>query len=119
MYKLTTDLAKNRILVTFVGAFDYDARDLAKEIQDASQRIRLNCGHFDMLSDWTQASTMPQEHAKAGEDVVAWCVANGLRKSANVMDAILLQMQVKRVSNEDDKIGFFATQTEAEAWLSA
>ena len=119
MYSITTNLAKNRVIVVFVNDFEHGQAFFNTELKEAVKRVRAEDRHFDLLADFSTAPVMSQQIAGQGEEMINWCVANGLRKSANVMNTILQRMQVKRVSANDDKFQYFSSLAEAEAWLDS
>ena len=118
MYSIATDPGNNRILVTFTKDFDYEADDLIAELKGAIAAVKRTDGTFDILSDFTDVSVMPQDHADISEGFLQWLSDNGLRKSANVMKSLIQRMQVNRVSGNNEKIGVFEFRSEAEKWLA-
>lgn len=120
MFRVVKLPHKNRVLIAFEGNIgEEDNLPFFRELKVAALEVRSADGEFDLLTDWTAASAMPQENARTGEDAVAWCIANGMRKSANVMNTIIQKMQVKRVSGQDERLGYFETREEAEHWLES
>ncbi|MEM8724716.1 MAG: hypothetical protein AAGE86_04250 [Pseudomonadota bacterium] len=119
MYRIQGIAPKHRVLVSFHGDFDFDQSDLDNELKSIAMDVRSAEGHFDLLADFTQAPVMPQDRAQQSEVLIAWCVANGLRKSANVMDTTIQAIQVKRVSAHDEKFRTFTSRREAELWLDS
>ena len=118
MFSIEEDHINGRINATFSGIFEYDAADLVAGIKGAIPNVRRSDGTFDLLSDFTEASVMPQDHAQASEDFLGWLDKNGLRKSAVVMTSVTQRMQVQRVSDRSDKLGYFGNRAEAEKWLT-
>lgn len=119
MYTIRALLERNRVEIIFDGAHDYDYLVFSQELKDAALAVRSNQGHFDLLVDFTAGQVLPQENAAQSERNIAWCIANGMRKSANVMTTIIQKIQVKRVSHRDEKLGYFETREEAEKWLDS
>ncbi len=119
MYTVTPIPAKNRIDVVFSGDFGHDDAEFREELRAAVEKTRSGEGHFDMLVDFSQAPVMSPEMAKNGEEASAWCVQNGMRKSANLMSSqALLELQEKRVTARDEKFQYFETRADAESWLA-
>lgn len=119
MYSIVPNLAKHRVRVVFANDFEHEQDAFNAELKSAIDQVRADDGHFDLLSDFTDAPVMSQERAKQGEEMVAWCLANGLRRSANVMGTVLQRLQIKRVSANDEKFAYFETCSEAENWLES
>lgn len=118
MYSIEKDHINGRVNATFSGNFEHDAADLVADIKDAIPDVRRSDGTFDLLSDFTDASVMPQDHAQTSEDFLLWLDKNGLRKSAIVMTSITQRMQVQRVSDRNEKLGYFGSRAEAQKWLT-
>ncbi|MEP3052222.1 MAG: hypothetical protein ABJP48_05695 [Erythrobacter sp.] len=117
MYKIHPQIQKNRVLIVFDGEFDYDQTEFAEEIKKAVLTVRSTEREFDLLADYSKVTVMDQSRASRSEEIVAWCVDNGLRKSANVMNSALQRIQIKRLASQNDKWKFFETLSEAEMWL--
>ncbi|MEP3052224.1 MAG: hypothetical protein ABJP48_05705 [Erythrobacter sp.] len=118
MYEIHKEPGKNRVAVIFTKNFEHDQEEFSAELKAAAQGVIGPGSHFDLIVDFTAAGPMPQDHAQAGERAVAWCIASGLRKSANIMHTNLQRMQVKRVAARDDRFGYFNSRAEAESWLN-
>ena len=119
MYSIMPIRAKNRVVVVFVNDFEHGQAIFNTELKNAVKEVRAEDRHFDLLVDFSTAPVMSQDRAGQGGEMINWCLANGLRKSANVMDTVLQRMQVKRVSANDDKFQYFTSYAEAEAWLAS
>ncbi len=117
MYKITADPASRRLDVDFVGSYtDIDQAAFAADLRAAVLKLRGGSGHFDLLCDFSQISVMPQDRTADAREQIEWCVANGLRRSANVVSSMISRMQLQRLS-ADDHFQNFASRAEALAWL--
>ena len=118
MYEIAVDEEAHRVDIRFVGmstpeefiAFDRHLRAAAIQAKSAG-------AHFDLIVDFSKATLMTQEIAVDSQGTIAWCVANGLRKSANLTTSALMKMQVQRVSS-NDRFRMFGSRVDAEAWLA-
>ncbi len=119
MFTVTPLPAKRRVHVEFFGNYDHDPDAFHAALKHAVAEVQAKDRAFDILCDFTRASVMPQDHAASGEAAIAWCSANGLRKSANVIASVTQRMQVRRVAAGNPSMGFFADTAEAEEWLAA
>lgn len=117
MFKIETDLSKNRLIVIMSGQHDGDLDQFVAEVRNGVRAIMTTSDHFDILSDQSEAHVMEQARASVAEDLIKWCKDNGMRKSANVVGSLIQKMQIKRISNDDGAIGYFENRAEAEAWL--
>lgn len=117
MYWITTDRTKHRVMVTFKGHLQEGQETFDTDLMGAALQVRAADGHFDMVSDFTDAPLLPQVQNEQAERMIAWCIDHGLRKSANVMGTALQRMQVKRLSSDDERFAFFETCEDAARWL--
>jgi len=117
MYRIVASPHRNRVTIDFGTEYDFDEDEFERELVDAIESVRDKGGAFDLLADFSQAPVMDQQRASESERVVAWCAANGLRKSANVVGSLIHQMQVKRLSKKDDRFGYFEGINDALRWL--
>lgn len=119
MYTIRPILSKNRVEVVFDDFRDHDAERFAADLQSAVQSAKDENGRFDILLDMSNSVVMPQDIAAKSEADAKWLNDNGLRKSANIIQSITQRMQVKRVTSQDSRYGFFETRAEAEEWLAS
>ena len=119
MYEIERQPSKHRVLIKFDSYADHDRIKFIVDLQEAALSVRSADRHFDMLADFTESIVMPQPIAKDSITLSDWLVQNGLRKSANVMTSITQQMQVQRVTERNEKFGYFETRTAAERWLDS
>lgn len=118
MFKIEANSAMKRVEVTNVGVQDGDMDDFMTQFKNAARAIKMQHGHFDILADQAEAHPMQQDRANVAEELMEWCQANGLRKSANIVGTVVYKMQIKRVSHNHEAIGIFETREAAEAWLA-
>lgn len=119
MYRIEVDEAAHRVIIEFSGGYaddEFDAFDA--ELHRAVARAKGSSACFDMIVDWARSEIMPQETSKDSERRVAWCLANGLRRSANITGSALMKMQLQRVA-PDPRFRSFAARSEGLAWLDA
>ena len=116
MFQIEIDQIRKRVIIDFVGTYDNDLTEFSQQMKMACMKARGGSGHFDMLSDFTQAPLMTQQTAHDSEAHVQWCKDHGLRKAANVVGSALSKLQLNRIT-ADDKFRIFETRAEAEAWL--
>ncbi|MEL7190254.1 MAG: hypothetical protein AAGK17_11930 [Pseudomonadota bacterium] len=119
MYTICAKPENHRVEVTFEGPHDYDHVAFSAELREAVLSIRSSDGHFDLLVDFSKGQVLPQEIAHRSEQNIAWCLSQGMRKSANVMPTTTHRMQVKRLSNQDERLGYFPSRPLAESWLES
>jgi hypothetical protein len=119
MYTIKPITAKQRVEVVFDDFRDHNAERFRSDLQSAVRTVKRQHEEFDILVDMTKSVVMPQEIARQSEVNAQWLNANGLRKSANIVETITQRMQVKRVTSQDDRYRFFETRTEAEAWFDS
>lgn len=118
MYHIEKVSNRALVIITFEGAYDFDQSAFEGEIKDAVTFVRSAEKSFDILADWSKISVMDQGRAGESHALAAWFIAAGLRRSANVLTSITQRMQLKRVTEGDERFGYFATKEEALAWLS-
>lgn len=95
---------------------DHDNTLFMQDVQQAA--LNVSSGRpFDMLCDFSQSMVMPQDIADNSKELAEWLLANGLRKSANIMQSTTQRMQIARVTQRDKKFAYFSTCKEALAWL--
>lgn len=119
VYTIRPIPSKNRVEVVFNDFRDHDAERFAAELQSAVQSAKNEDGRFDIVLDMSNSVVMPQDIAAKSEANAKWLNDNGLRKSANIIQSITQRMQVKRVTSQDSRYGFFETGAEAEEWLAS
>lgn len=119
MFKVKALPEKHRVSVMFEGNFDHDPADFRAALIAAVGRVQAADKSFDLICDFTHANVMPPTHAATGQAAIAWCLENGLRKSANVTASATQRMQLRRVSAGDERFSQFADHAEAEEWLAA
>ena len=108
----------HRIKLTMQSYEHHDPRAFIEGMQSAALKVKGGSDYFDLLADFSEIMVMPQDIAKQGEDLAEWLVANGLRRSANIVPTTTQKMQIKRVTHRDAKFGFFHDLAAGEAWLN-
>jgi len=111
--------AMNRVDVFIEDQTEEGHDDFGFQLKKAIDQVKTAGGEFDLLVDMSKTTVMSPNSAQRSEELIGWCVANGLRKSANVLSETLHQLQVKRLTGRNEKFGIFTSRHEAEAWLSA
>ena len=119
MYSIQSQPEKHRVFVEIVGNYDYSQEQFEEELLQATRAAKSSDGRFDLLCDVSRASVLPKDRAARSQVVIDYYVENGLRKSANIMTSALQQLQMKRVSSQNEMFGYFTSHAEAEAWLKA
>jgi hypothetical protein len=114
--KIKAILEKRRVDVTFVGRHTDIPDDWDQQMAEACLQAKGAAGHFDLLTDFSQSSIMPQEVAVNSERTAKWLIENGMRKGASVVDGALQKMQVNRVT-ANSQFQAFEHREEAETWL--
>lgn len=117
MYRITRDTALNRVIVTYDGTRDYPTEVFWEEFTEAVHFAKCAGEHFDVLIDHRSTAVMSRERTEQSEDMAPWCIANGLRKSANIVPSTIVRMQLQRLTARDPQFGFFETLEQAEEWL--
>lgn len=119
MYRITAVPAEHRVDVDFIGNYaDIDQTAISRELRAEILKVKGDFGYFDLLVDYRQTHVMPQAQTGNGRQEIEWCLANGLRRSANVMNSALVRMQIQRLT-ANHRFQMFATRAEALAWLDA
>jgi len=119
MYSITKSLARNRVEITFDGNHDYSSEEFNAELRSAALAVRSAEGVFDLLVDFSKGEVMPQDATIRSQNNIDWCSENGMRKSANIVPTAIQKLQLNRVARGNDRLEFFGTRDEAEAWLDA
>lgn len=119
MYSIQSQPEKHLVVVEIAGDYDYSQDQFEAELLEAAKAAKSSDGQFDLLCDVSRASVLPKERAARSQVVIDYYVENGLRKSANIMTSALQQLQMKRVSSQNQMFGYFTSRAEAEAWLNA
>lgn len=119
MYNIEQFPSKRRIKIRFGMFEDHDSSSTLLGIQQAVMNVKGTGEHFDMLTDYTSSMVMPQNIADGSKELAEWLLANGLRRSANIVQSVTHRMQIARVTKRDPRFAFFGTREEAEAWLDS
>ena len=77
MFQIDIDHIRKRVIIDFVGTYDSDLTAFSQQMKMACMKARGGSGHFDMLSDFTQAPLMTQQTAQDSEAHVQWCKDHG------------------------------------------
>ena len=118
MYRIIPLPELHRVELWLDGAFDYDPRIVLHELKRTVPGICRADRSFDYLADFSRVRRIPVPHARAGETVMEWCRAHGLRKCASVMVSAEQRMVVERKTANDPRFDFFLTREDAEWWLA-
>lgn len=119
MYQIIADRANKRVEVNFIDSFsDIDQEKLSIDLRAAALKAKGAGDHFDMIVDFTSVSIMPQHVTMNARGEIEWCIANGLRRSANVLHSTIAKMQIQRLS-ADDRFQTFVSRSDALAWLAS
>lgn len=117
MFQVTVDATSHRIEVDFIGNYsDIDQSQFSRDLRAAVPKAKGAAHHFDLLVDFSRVPVMPQDRTSSAREEIEWCVANGLRRSANVMSSTIAKMQVERLA-ADDRFRTFTDRAAAIAWL--
>ncbi len=117
-YTIAEDLGQSLITVTVSGFWDVSiATRYAEDLAAAIVRMRKRHADFLLLVDMREAGTLPQDAAQVIEHAITNQRANGIRRSANIVSSTLAEIQIKRLSQRDEKYRYFTDATEARAWL--
>ncbi|MEO9461964.1 MAG: hypothetical protein ABJ242_04435 [Marinomonas sp.] len=119
MYSIKRDTSKNRVIILFDGARDYNVDVFFQEFMEAANFAKCARPHFDALVDHSRTNILPQERTKHSEAMALWCLENGLRRSANIVSSAVMRMQLKRVTDSNPHFAYFQSREDAEAWLDA
>jgi hypothetical protein len=118
MYEIKVDERAHRVDIVFGGVMnDKGLEGFDEALTTSVLRARGTGSWFDILTDFSSSTLMPQEIAKDSARRAAWCVAQGLRKSAHISAGMLMKLQLDRVVDNNAKIQTFLTREEALAWL--
>ena len=118
MYSIFVNERASRVDIFFVGMTEPEEFiTFDQNLRAAAIKARGAGAYFDLIVDFSEAALMSQEMAVDTQGTIAWCIANGLRKSANLTTSALMKMQVQRVSS-NDRFRTFGSRADAEAWLA-
>ncbi|MDB5576401.1 MAG: hypothetical protein JWR80_1577 [Bradyrhizobium sp.] len=118
MYEIAEDMGQGLIAVKVSGFWNVaTATRYAEDLAAAIVRMRKRHAEFLLLVDMREAGTLPQDAAQVIEAAIANQLANGIKRSANVVSSTLAEIQIKRLSQRDEKYRYFADIDEAKAWL--
>lgn len=107
-------------LVEFVFDDGYSSVSMAgfsELMRTAAQAVKGSGDYFDILADFRRYGVMPQGTSNDSIEQIEWCLANGLRKSANITTSAIMKLQIQRLS-PSPRFWFFTTREEALAWLA-
>lgn len=117
MYSLTKLPKQNRLELSFSGHMEQDPAAFFAELTNAAKAVRANDGTWSLLVDFSDTPVMPQDRAQNTAKIYDWCIANGVKRIAFVMQSVTQKMQIKRVSGRSEIVQAFDTKAQAEAWL--
>ncbi len=117
MHLIDRDTKNSRVTLTFIGEMKQDPKAFFAEFVSASQSVRNADGEWDLLLDFSQTHVMPQERAANTQKIFDWCLENGIRKTAFIMQSITQRLQIQRVTERHPKIEFFESASAAADWL--
>ena len=107
MYEVRADMKQHRVFLTLLQDYKHDRAALHQEFYDAASRVKSDKGHFDVLVDMVDVHVIAQERVESGEALMQWCVANGMRRGAVAVGSMIQELQLKRVSNRNEKFRYF------------
>ena len=119
MYTIEEIPSKRRIVLLLDRYEDHDRPQFQRDMKLAALSVKGGHGHFDILADFSNSMVMPRVIANDSEDMAAWFITNGLRRSANISQSVTQQMQIRRVTRQDERFGLFSTREEGERWLDS
>ncbi len=117
MYEIEEIHAKRRLVLKLDRYKDHDRPQFMQDMKVAALNVKGPHESFDILADFSDSMVMPRDIADDSEDMAAWLVANGLRRSANISQSFTQQMQIRRVTKQNERFAMFATREEGERWL--
>ena len=117
MYAIEENYAKRRLVLLLGQYKDHDRAQFQQDMKVAALNVKGRHDSFDILADFSNSMVMPRDVADDSEDIAAWLIANGLRRSANISQSVTQQMQIRRVTKQNDRFAMFATREEGERWL--
>lgn len=119
MYKVNYDMSKNRIYAELGGFLkDEELKDYKSELIKAVDQAKPN---FTALFDVRSLKPLPEECNQILEDAKSYAVNNGLKKSAAVLNSVVLKLQgTRKFKNmaKDKPEEYFSTTEEAESFLN-
>ena len=120
MYQLNYDAAKNRFYMKAIGVVKLEeAVNLRQDMTNLIQK-QAKPG-FTVLVDMREGGAMPPDSMIEINKIREYGVKMGLRKSALISSSKIVEIQVKRTTQqvENYQQPVFASQEEAEAYLDA
>ena len=107
------------MLLLFSEDFSHDRAAVHRDVHDAVDAVKSSSGQFDILVDMTGVPVIARNRTDSGEELMSWCLANGLRHGAIAVGLMLQEMQLKRLSERSEKFSYFRSVADAESWLNA
>lgn len=118
MYEVRADASRHCVILILKHDYNHDREAVHRDFAAAADRVRSEGGYFDVLVDLVDIHVIGQERVDSGEVLMRWCLANGMRRGAIAVGTMLQELQLKRVSERNDKFRYFRSLEEAERWLS-
>lgn len=111
---------RRRLITLEISGFLDDAiiADISLRIESAITLLLADANYFDVLVIFESASPASQEGGKVMRAMLRRMAAIGLRKSALVTDSALVRLQGRRLSDRDERFGFFDDRDTADEWLT-
>ncbi|MEL7199516.1 MAG: hypothetical protein AAGL10_14490 [Pseudomonadota bacterium] len=117
MFDYTVYPRNSRFLLVYSGDYTHD-RDAAHDgLHKAAAQAKASTPYFDMVVDMSDFFVAPKDRAGSGGEMLEWCLANGLRRAAFVTHSAIFKMQLKRLSQNSEKLEYFDSRMDAEDWL--
>ena len=117
MYRIDISRSRSRVTLSFSGEMKQDPAAFLAELTSAANKAKGSGDDWEMLVDFSDTPVMPQDRAQNTSKIFEWCLGNGIRKTACVMNTLTQRMQIQRVTKRHEKIEFFESISAAEDWL--
>ncbi|RVT43488.1 hypothetical protein [Sphingobium algorifonticola] len=119
MVQVIINKAAHRVEIAFKDGYSKAAlAGFDTQLRAAASLAKGHGSWFDILADFSDFGVMPQDTTDDGHARIAWCMANGLRRSANVTGSTIMKMQIERLA-PDPRFQYFRTREQAAAWLDS
>lgn len=119
MFEVQRNSRRSRVTLIFTEDFKHDRAEVHRDVHDAVKAVKSSDGQFDLLVDMTGVPVIARDRTDSGEELMNWCLANGLRHGAIAVGLLLQEMQLKRLSERSEKFSYFRSVADAESWLNA
>jgi hypothetical protein len=117
MYEFNIDVPGRLVRFSVAGFLDeQEIRRFRADLTSHILRLTSSGKGFKILADLRETATLTQEAARSIALQMRWTADNGVERSASLVSAKLLQLQITRLG-PDERFRCFIDEREALNWL--